>query len=666
MAYTFDQIFAADPSNPENVAGDATVTIFAPGDATMTPLAITAPDGSPLANPIPVNANGFASAFTHETLDRVAWSGGGFTGFFTSYEGLKNVAVDAQTAATDSAQQATLAAGAAAASAALAGAPADTAVAAVVNGEGSATRAALDARYADAVINRKSAEFDYTSVSPTFYDNLNLADTTVLQCFVINETTNEIYATQVANGNPDSTESYMLSRLTMGGKLIDSMRLNHGGHGTTIGLETIGTDVYIWSNYDIADATGKQTGNKLVRYKYVPGAIYNQNSPELVEYNRFTTEYVSAFTDQQAGLIAFRIKAGDVQTVQLRRISDVKAGIDSVLGTVLIPPGDAALDYFQGATIDGDDLYWNTGDNNGATYPHEITRFSFTTGEIISRITVDFGRNSDGVYEDGFREPESIYLYKDPVTGAKSLFAGVVTGESGRRNYKAYAFHSLGNEAKFLGTRMQKVQAHKLTENTGTTKRLPYGVTTLRSPAFTAGYYYMSTADSSTFTDHPAPGIAGWHMFVSPAEPGGARTVTLRRNTGAGSNVRVYETNVQGDGSFSPWQLVTTGSNTWTAIPLDPAAAVGWTTPQCTLVEGGTFVALQGSFVLSGAYTSGMTIGTLPVGFRPTATRRLAVAVDDGAGGRSQVNITSGGIIQLYGTVASTKKVLLDGIRFGV
>jgi hypothetical protein len=97
--FTYEQVFAADPSNPSNIAQNAAITIFAPGDVTMTPLTITDPDGQPLANPIPVNANGFGSAFAHATLDRVAWAGGGFTGFFTSYEGMKQVALDAQIAA---------------------------------------------------------------------------------------------------------------------------------------------------------------------------------------------------------------------------------------------------------------------------------------------------------------------------------------------------------------------------------------------------------------------------------------------------------------------------------------------------------------------------------------------------------------------------------------
>jgi len=72
MAFSFDQVFAADPANPSNVAQNASILIYAPGDATKTPLTITDPSGAPLANPVTVNANGFASAFAHATLDRVA------------------------------------------------------------------------------------------------------------------------------------------------------------------------------------------------------------------------------------------------------------------------------------------------------------------------------------------------------------------------------------------------------------------------------------------------------------------------------------------------------------------------------------------------------------------------------------------------------------------
>lgn len=149
----------------------------------MTPLEITDPDGSPLPNPFPVNVNGFGPAFAHATLDRVAWLGGGFTGFVTSYEGMKQVAVDAQAAAAAAAStagaeaaavadaavasviadadaaaasaaaaesNAAVSATAAANSAALVGAPADTAIAAAVNGAATETKTALNAAYLSA------------------------------------------------------------------------------------------------------------------------------------------------------------------------------------------------------------------------------------------------------------------------------------------------------------------------------------------------------------------------------------------------------------------------------------------------------------------------------------------------------------------------------------
>lgn len=170
MAYTYDTIFAADPSNTANVAANASITIFNPADATKAPIAITDVTGVPLANPITVNKNGFGPAFQHATLDRVGWFGAGFTGYFTSYEGLKAVAVAAQAAAeaagttagaaataslsaavadADSAATAAAASATAAANAAaLVGAPADSAVQTLVNAPGSATRGALNATYA--------------------------------------------------------------------------------------------------------------------------------------------------------------------------------------------------------------------------------------------------------------------------------------------------------------------------------------------------------------------------------------------------------------------------------------------------------------------------------------------------------------------------------------
>lgn len=100
MPYPFDQIFAADPDNTEMVASNVGVLIFAPGDASKAPLPLTTLTGIPLANPVPVNDKGFGPAFMAD-LDQVAWEGGGHTGLFASYKGIKDEAVAARQAAED-------------------------------------------------------------------------------------------------------------------------------------------------------------------------------------------------------------------------------------------------------------------------------------------------------------------------------------------------------------------------------------------------------------------------------------------------------------------------------------------------------------------------------------------------------------------------------------
>ncbi|WP_315913573.1 glycerophosphodiester phosphodiesterase family protein [Arthrobacter sp. lap29] len=190
--YIFKQIFAADPANTSNVATNASILIFAPGDASMTPLIITdASTGLILANPTPTNANGFGSTFAHATLDQVAWEGGGFSGTFESYQGMKEEAVAARAAAQASAQSAETAAAeatatvtealagavgdaqaaaaAAAASAALVGAPADVITAALVGNPETATGRALIATIGQATadkITQSQGDARYQQSSP--------------------------------------------------------------------------------------------------------------------------------------------------------------------------------------------------------------------------------------------------------------------------------------------------------------------------------------------------------------------------------------------------------------------------------------------------------------------------------------------------------------------
>lgn len=121
--YVFGQIFAADPSQTDNVATQGSILIFAPGDVAKTPLALTAVDGAlTLTNPVTLNANGFGPAFMAD-IDQVAWEGGGFSGTFESYRGMKDVVLASQSVSEAARAAADKSAEAAATAAAAAGIP---------------------------------------------------------------------------------------------------------------------------------------------------------------------------------------------------------------------------------------------------------------------------------------------------------------------------------------------------------------------------------------------------------------------------------------------------------------------------------------------------------------------------------------------------------------
>lgn len=93
--YPFDMQLVVDPFNTSNVVANGQIFIYDPADTGNTsPLVLTDPNGLPLTNPLMSNSNGFIPAFIAQ-VPQVKWSGSSFVGFFDSYAGLRDVALDA-------------------------------------------------------------------------------------------------------------------------------------------------------------------------------------------------------------------------------------------------------------------------------------------------------------------------------------------------------------------------------------------------------------------------------------------------------------------------------------------------------------------------------------------------------------------------------------------
>lgn len=396
-------------------------------------------------------------------------------------------------------------------------------------------------------INNDYKNFHLDKASESYLYDLELAERTVNQSLNVDELNQHIYTTQAVRIEDDQVESFVISRLSMGGKLLDRMVIRRGGHGTSIGLEPIGKNVYIWSNMIQTNATGAISTQFLTRYLYVPNTEITIDSAGVLKFHEFpnANRYMTPFTDYKNGLIAFRhtdtTSGSTITRIEVRRIEDVKNNIENVLHVYNFTDNMNQSDL-QGMTLDGNDFYITFG-----LHMREFVlyRIDITNGKIKEENrNTKIGMNDQGVYESDFAEPEGLYLYTDPETKYKTLLMVVVTDDTGRRRQKLFAFSWNAGIQKFLGYKGERTQNVKLTRDDGKAKRsvLTTNLSTLKEP----GYYYFSTAEMNNMIDHPDKTLSGgWWLHVSAKDTGETVHQTLTMNST--TNMQKFERIVRND-----------------------------------------------------------------------------------------------------------------------
>ncbi|MEX3715765.1 hypothetical protein ABFV99_25640 [Cytobacillus horneckiae] len=464
------------------------------------------------------------------------------------------------------------------------------------------------------VLKKEQKSYDILSTSPSYYTTLNLPQGDIMQGFYFSENAKHMFSVVAKKPSDGTEETFTLYRLTNTGKILDYMTLDKCGHGTVLGLEPIEDEIYFWS-----DIPTGVNGHRLSRFKYEPYAVYIPSSNELVKYNNFGgNEYVYPSIDGE--YIIFCRQSTGSWVVEKRLLEDVKMGVNNLLYSVNIPP---SLKWMQGFAADGDDLYWLSGDDNGANYPMILTCFDFTTGEITKDIPIDFAENTSGIIENDYQEPEGLFLYKDS-TGAKSLFVGVATGNYIVRNNKVFAFHSLINDRKFMGYKTQDI---------------PRDVSTIQKSRITGDdgreLFYIRANETITNTLKNFRGLATIYCEAgvsdAPDPTTSCRIEANIQNIGVGrlTNIdwlnRMWFTSMV-SGSLNDWERVQTYNlieRPWIDLTLKNGAKVAWDyKPQYRRVNN--LIQLKG-VVIPG---SSKIIGTLPPAYKSTRLIRKVVACD--------------------------------------
>lgn len=119
--------------------------------------------------------------------------------------------------------------------------------------------------------------------------------------------------------------------------MLDSMKFVYGGYGIIIGLEWENGKMYIWFNYNVVDLNGNIVGNDFVCFFYIVGVILNGGSGGIKCYNKFNDYYMIFVIDRENGFIVFWMRLKDDNSlVEFWKLSDVKNGVNKVLGKVII------------------------------------------------------------------------------------------------------------------------------------------------------------------------------------------------------------------------------------------------------------------------------------------------------------------------------------------
>ena len=190
---------------------------------------------------------------------------------------------------------------------------------------------------------------------------------------------------QVIDG--EDREDTVLHRFNAAGKYLDSMRCSPAKgyklHATSFGVN----DGNVW-------LTWNEDANDVVTVRYVPGATVRKADCQLMHV--FSDGNIQiGFSPDRKDVVLRRVRA-EVDEFRHYAKQDVLDGTDNQQGKTLIIPRETDKRTMQGFGIIEDRLYILTG-RPSRKQPTIIERWSFTTGKLIDKTTIDLPGEAEGI-----------------------------------------------------------------------------------------------------------------------------------------------------------------------------------------------------------------------------------------------------------------------------
>jgi hypothetical protein len=261
-----------------------------------------------------------------------------------------------------------------------------------------------------------SAQLSVASYSHTLYTGKALTENRTQQAFAFDQANRRFFVLQ---GRQDNTgDDLCLNRVSLSGTPLGTMYLDNVGHGVGFGVESVGTDSYIWSEAR-ADSTGRATC--LMRFKWIPGT-----KPANVQYyfeGRGYRDVSCSMDPLNQHLVVRYIPAGSTTSSHVNDLYSLPFGHPDQMRFLLkfaLPGTLAGIGVMQGSVPYGQYFYVLLGSpqRDVADIDSKLAVVDmYTSKQVGSAVTTYAGKNLP------FREPEGIGIYRS-LAGTVGLYFG--------------------------------------------------------------------------------------------------------------------------------------------------------------------------------------------------------------------------------------------------